>query len=80
MVTISDGRFSPQIIAVKAGDTVVWVNKDAVSHTSKSDAALIWDSGNIAPGQKFSRVFKAPGSYAYSCAIHSGMKGTVVVR
>ena len=79
-VTITGGTFSPQVIAVNAGDTVVWVNKDSVSHTSKSNAALIWDSGNIAPGKSYSRIFKAAGSYPYSCAVHPSMQGTVVVH
>lgn len=79
-VNISNFSFSPQVIAIKTGDAVVWVNKDSVSHTSKSDGAILWDSGNIAPGGSFSHTFKAPGSYNYSCAIHPTMHGTVIVR
>lgn len=79
-VTIQNSAFSPQVIAVNAGDTVTWVNKDSVSHTTVSDNALIWDSGNLAPGQKYSRVFKYVGSYKFHCGIHPSMTGTVVVR
>lgn len=79
-ITIQNSAFSPQVIAVNAGDTVTWVNKDSISHTTVSDNALIWDSGNLAPGQKFSRVFKYVGSYKFHCGIHPSMTGTVVVR
>ncbi len=80
VVTITSSSFEPQILAVKAGDTVVWINKDTVSHTAKSDGTLLWDSGNIAPGAKFSHVFKATGEYPYSCAIHPNVHGTIIVR
>lgn len=79
-VTIQNFAFSPQVIAVNAGDTVTWVNKDTASHTTVSDNALIWDSGNLTQGQKYSRVFKYTGSYAYHCGLHPSMTGTVVVR
>ena len=78
VVQITATAFSPQVIAVAAGDTVVWTNKDAQPHTTRSDAALIWDTGSIAPGRSASHVFKSPGSYPYSDA-SSGLKGTVVV-
>jgi len=78
-VTIKGGAFSPQVITVKAGGTVVWTNKDAVPHTTKSDNTLLWDSGTLQPGASFSHVFKSVGSYPYSCVIHPSMHGTVMV-
>ncbi|MBP9869628.1 cupredoxin domain-containing protein [Patescibacteria group bacterium] len=80
VVTVTNDKFSPQVIAVNAGDTIMWVNKDTLPHTAKSDGALIWDSGTIRPGGTFKRVFAQPGSYAYSCGIHPHMKGTVIVK
>ncbi len=79
-VNIEKMAFSPQIIAVNAGDTVQWVNKDTVPHTVTSDGALLWDSGTIQPGASFERQFKFAGSYPYHCGIHSTMKGTVVIH
>lgn len=79
-VLIQNLTFVPQVIAVKAGDAVLWVNKDSVNHTTASDGALIWDSGNIAPGQSYKRVFSSVGTYNYHCGVHGSMKGTVVVR
>lgn len=79
-VNIENMAFSPQIIAVKAGDTVQWVNTDTVPHTVTSDGSLLWDSGTIQPGASFERQFKFAGSYPYHCGIHSTMKGTVVIH
>ncbi|MBI5654640.1 cupredoxin domain-containing protein [Candidatus Uhrbacteria bacterium] len=78
-VTIKDGAFSPQVITVKAGGTVVWTNKDTVVHTTKSDGTLLWDSGSIQPGGSYRHVFKAVGTYPYSCGSHPNMHGTVYV-
>lgn len=80
VVTILDNAFSPQVIAINAGDTVVWTNKGKSNHTSTFDTSLLWDSSNIFPGKSYSRKFTAPGSYNYHCNVHAGMKGTVVVH
>lgn len=79
-VNIEKMAFSPQVIAVKAGDTVQWVNTDTVPHTVTSDGSLLWDSGTIQPGASYERQFKFAGSYPYHCGIHSTMKGTVVIH
>lgn len=78
-VTIKNGAFNPQVVSVKAGGTVVWVNKDTTPHTTRSDGSLLWDSGTLQPGASYKRVFKATGSYNYSCAVHPTSKGTVYV-
>jgi plastocyanin len=80
VVTITNSKYSPQIVAVNAGDTVMWINKDTSPHTAKSDGSLLWDSGTIRPGGTFKRVFSQPGSYKYSCGISPYLKGTVVVH
>ncbi len=79
-VNIANMAFSPQVIAVSAGDTVQWVNTDTVAHTVTSDGSLLWDSGTIKPGASYERQFKFAGSYPYHCGIHSTMKGTVVIH
>ncbi len=79
-VTISDTGFSPQVIAINAGDTVVWTNRGTQNHTVASDGALLYDSGNIRPGTSWSRVFPAAGSYGYHDGAHPTLKGTVTVH
>ena len=38
-----------------------------------------FDSGTMAANGTFSHTFDQPGEYRYICALHPGMKGTVVV-
>jgi plastocyanin len=78
-VTISGFAFSPASITVPVGTTVTWTNKDAAPHTITSDDGTTFDSGNLANGATYSFTFTKAGTFAYHCAIHSSMKGTVIV-
>jgi len=79
-VEIKDNVFSPQQLAIKPGDTVVWTNTGKSNHTVTGvGAVLLWDSGNLAPGQQFKRTFDQPGVYQYHCSIHPGMSGAIIV-
>jgi plastocyanin len=79
-VEIKDNAFAPQMIAVNAGDTVVWKNVGKNNHTVHSaGASVLWDSGNLVPGATYSHKFPATGKYEYYCASHSSMRGTVIV-
>jgi plastocyanin len=75
------GAYSPNPAVVAVGSTVMWMNTDSVAHTATSSTG-IWDSGVIAPGGSFSRVFSATGTFPYFCTIHgaAAMSGTVVVQ
>jgi plastocyanin len=78
-VNIVNLAFDPATIAVKAGDTVTWVNGDSTAHTVVADDGS-FDSGEIAPGASFPFTFAAAGTVPYHCGIHPQMKGTVVVQ
>lgn len=81
-----DLRFSPQIVTVRAGGTVVWLNTSRSTHTVTSEqvpaGAAAFDSGSLGPNAQFSQTFTVPGEYRYYCAPHRemGMVGTVVVQ
>ena len=71
--------FSPKPIQVTVGSTVSWTNATAPVHTATSDTGA-WDTGNIAPGATSSAIsFPTAGTFAYHCAIHPSMTGSVVV-
>ena len=76
---LANKAFSPDTVEVAVGSTVTWTNTDTTSHTSTSNAAG-WNSGIVAPGGKFSFAFQTAGTFAYHCAIHPGMVGSVTVR
>jgi len=77
--TLDAAAFMPDALTVPAGTTVTWTNTHSVPHTSTSDAKG-WDSGIVAPGQKYSVSLQTPGTFSYHCTVHPGMIGTVVVQ
>ena len=80
-VVMTDNRYQPGRLTVKAGTTVTWVNRGANVHTvSAQDASF--DSGPIAPGESFSYTFAKPGESPFLCRQHllNGMTGVVVVQ
>ncbi len=71
--------FNPRSLTVDAGTTVRWRNNDSREHTvTANDRAF--DSGIMAVGATFTRVFNTPGTYAYVCLLHPDMTGTIAVR
>jgi plastocyanin len=77
-VRIVDFAFRPRTLQISRGTRVRWVNRGSVAHTTTSDRDL-WDSGRLAPGDSFSRVFRRSGTFRYHCSIHSSMTGRIVV-
>ena len=83
-VAIADGlqitsyQFGPDTTQINVGDNVSWTNTGRQIHTiSSADGVL--NSGAINPGETFSFTFTTPGTYAYFCAPHPWMKGTITV-
>ena len=76
---LADRAYAPDDLTVTTGTTVTWTNIDTVAHTSTANTNG-WNSGIVMPGDHFSFTFQTPGTFAYHCAIHPGMIGTVVVQ
>ena len=69
-------------VAITLGQTVEWVNGDAVVHAVRStdeprDAAD-FDSGDIAPGQSFRFTPDARGTWLYRCRYHGDERDLVI--
>jgi plastocyanin len=78
-VVMSEQCFGPAILRVDRGTKVTWINQDGVAHNVTGHAFSWGSDGDLAPGQRFSAMFRKPGVYAYACWIHPGMTGVVVV-
>lgn len=78
-VIIDGMRFVPETIEVKAGDTVVWRNKDPFPHTVASIGPG-FASVAIAPQGEWRFEADNPGRYAYLCTLHRTMRGVLVVK
>ena len=79
-VSIAGFAFAPAGITINVGDTVRWTNNEgsAIFHTSTADNGT-WDSKVLANGQSFSFTFTVAGTFAYHCAVHPSMRGSVTV-
>ncbi|MEK6885926.1 MAG: cupredoxin family copper-binding protein [Nanoarchaeota archaeon] len=71
--------FNPITLNIKAGDTIVWTNKDPAKHTVTSDSGTELDSALFGQGETYSHTFTTAGTYNYHCAPHTSMKGKVIV-
>jgi plastocyanin len=71
--------FEPRVLRIEPGDKVTWVNKDADPHTVTG--AGEWGTGHkeVAFGDSVSFRFEEEGTFPYSCLLHPGMDGVVVV-
>ncbi len=73
-ITMTDSVFSPSSVIINPGDIIRWINSGSLSHTVTSDSGN-FDSGALAPGQSFTAMFNAAGTYAYHCNLHGGAGG-----
>jgi plastocyanin len=76
-VTIDKLVFAPAEVNAKVGDTVEWVNKDALAHTATATNG----DWNVITGPKQTGrvVLKKTGAVDYFCKYHPNMTGRVVV-
>lgn len=69
--------FSPTVLRIAPGETVTWTNADEVPHVVVGTG---WGSGSrMQAGESVTHRFDRPGIYAYTCNLHYGMNGAVVV-
>ena len=70
--------FAPTIARVPVGSTVRFLNTDVVPHVVTGERG-VWESAQLDPGESFSQVFAAAGIHPYTCPLHPGMVGAIVV-
>ncbi len=90
-------KFVPARITIEAGQTVLWKNEPSeLPHTVTADperakdpknvqlpeGAEPFDSGELKPGDSYTRTFSVPGKYTYFCIPHeiAGMVAEVAVK
>ncbi len=67
------------VLTVKVGTTVTWVNEDSQAHTV-TDVDFGFDSGLMSKGDTWSYTFTEVGEFEYFCAPHPWMRAKVVVE
>lgn len=86
-VEMDHERFTPNVLEIRAGDTVVWENTDVEPHTvtsgqssTDSIAGQLFDA-TLFPGESYRYTFNQTGEVPYFCRFHEaqGMRGRIVV-
>lgn len=94
-VVSATSKWSPDNLAIKAGDTVEWTNTAPIPHIvtfSKEKSRMPekislpagvkeFESPSLKRGEKFTYRFNVKGEYHYTCRLHENMQmfGTITV-
>lgn len=78
-VSIKDFEFVPATISAKVGDVIGFTNEGAKSHSATLDEG---DCGTeiLPTGGAGGLTFSKAGTYAFHCAVHASMTGTIEVQ
>jgi plastocyanin len=85
-VTMENIQFDPSDVTVKAGETITFVNNEAVPHDVHKSSGPGPDfasgpAGGMMEGDTFELTLDEAGSYEYVCEVHApGMAGTITVE
>ena len=74
--------FDPITVFIHKGDTVKWINQDAMNHSVSSldiDSGTIWPQGSSKGPSSFAKKFSQEGTYIYIDRYHPYMGGVVYV-
>jgi plastocyanin len=76
-VSLKNIAFTPRTVTIQTGQAVVWTWHDgSVPH----NVTFPGFHSVIQTGGTYVHTFDTAGTFQYSCTIHSGMTGTVVVN
>lgn len=71
--------FAPTVAQVPVGTTVRFLNTSNIDHAVVGRAASWGMAELLQPGKEFSETFTTAGTYPFSCPLHPGMVGAIVV-
>jgi plastocyanin len=71
VVVIEGVKFTPEVLTLKRGDWVQWVNRDPFPHTATAKG--VFDSHSIPSGGTWRYRVRAAGDIDYVCAFHPNM-------
>ena len=76
-VLITENGFVPAVLRVAPGSVVEWVNADLAEHTATGER---WDSGALAPGERYVAAVGAAGVLSYGDAADPLSRATIIVE
>ena len=81
VIDMPNFNFVPDMVTVQVGTKVTWRHTQmGVPHDVTSDTGAFMSARRMMMGDSYSYTFTQPGTYPYTCTIHSQrQKGTIVV-
>lgn len=77
-IEITQNGFLPNNYSIRLGTTIKWINKDSNPHlirfTDKKESPV------LKKNDEYSRTFEQAGEYYFDCAIHTYLKGKIIVE
>ena len=80
-VAMQKYKFIPQVLEIKVGQSVKWINKEKRQYHS------VWfekqgeeESEYLFPDDVWNKTFDKPGVYEYRCGPHPEMIGKIIVK
>jgi len=77
VVVIDKMKFGPVPQRIKAGDTIVWINRDMFRHTATATNGAF--NIDLPPGAKGQTVVRKAGVIPFICKYHPAMRGVLKV-
>ncbi len=78
-VEIGNCAFGPTVLRIDPGEQVTWTNASETPHTVTGLAGNWGDTNQVLNRASVGYSFESAGTYPYSCVLHPGMVGAVVV-
>lgn len=79
-VAVENNFFNPLELTIDVGDTVRWTNNSGFHDVVSTSGPESFSSGDPGTNWEYSFTFTTPGTYEYTCTIHFGMDGTLIVQ
>ena len=76
-VVIDKMKFGAMPAGVKAGDSIVWINRDMFRHTATAKGVFNID---LQPGEKGRTMVGKAGALPVTCKYHPGMRAVLRVE
>jgi plastocyanin len=77
-VEMTKFAFAPAQVEIKAGGSVVFINRDLAPHTATAGDGS-FDTGTLRKDERKEIAFPSVGEFPYACRFHRHMTGTVRV-
>lgn len=80
-VILQKMRFIPEVLTIREGDKVRWINREKRQYHNVWFEALGEDEPDyLFPGDQYEKYFYQQGEYAYRCGPHPLMLGKIIVE